>query len=1593
MGWGCLRATRIVEPSLISFNRRREAAFKTTLPNYFRGFLEAVTIDSILHNDPSDVCRIMSSTAHYHAIHAGGAGHDPAVHGIGSHDDTYRDANSGDGPDGHAFRTPASMSKEGNEDTAEASTLDAGFLHQESVVLKVLSWAWDVILTVLPLFFIVLAILATKLNGMPVATSDYGDKVVEITRLGPTIYPILFAMVAARFYKNAARYRLERPGGMRLSTLEQIFGSQSFASALERLIVVRAQLILGALILLTWAMSPLGGQSSTRLLGTRERVLESSSPVYYDNRLYKSSVWDDPDLYELSASDIVQALYSGSLLSPKKQQQAFSDLWERPKIPQLPRNWKHADNGEDWRRIDSEALRAGSEPFSSLIGLNFQSPDFSDNTTRYEFDVHSSYFDFECRKILHTNSDDETGKITFWQALATGRRVFTNLTAAVPRYAPSYQSFVPTLAYPWQNSTAPFMLYTSFMTTKATRGGLYMTVFNCTMATPHVETKMGCTAQGCSPLEQRRVIDDKEELLGMPIALFQYVVKTALDAWPNMTKVVLIKASATENFIANDESVYANQNLRNWTKVDEEMFSSRLTTAFNTAWESGVDSYNITKGSSFAESTTSPADSWSNQTLAFVTRNENVYYVNVVWAAILIFATTVLQALAVGGLVLRCLIRGPDILGFASALTRDNRFVPVNGGSALDGADRAKSLGHMRIRIADVQPQESCGYVAFSIIPNDGGTKEGEPLSINRIQATPPSTAMMGQFLLTKSIFTTTLCPLQGPVFAGLSVHALRHPTRLTDQADARPPTEPNMSPPLTTAANYAANDLSDAALGGPIALEDGLFVDGYGRALSLHGLNISGASKLPTTPNGLSHLTEGFFEHRTVTFVGRPFPLEDAPLHFRRLQAWGLPLVRLLVTWESIGHAGPDPRTDLDLEYIEYLRKLIEMMPAYGIKCFVCAHQDVWSRFSGGSGAPGWTFEVAGLDVEAFTETGAAYVHGQDELRRASAPVNEKEPSGPFVWPSGYQKLAASTMATLFWAGDALAPKLQCCRTGKDGEEESVSVQEFLQDALIEAFGRLADEVAGLEACIGFEPMNEPHRGLINLHGFHGWNYDTDLHIGHYPSLKQALALASGYAQEIDYYVKSWPFPTRVSHKSVVEPKGRSAWLSSKEKNHGLGECVWRAHGAWEWDDAKKSAKVLQEDYFEVDHQPGREGRPIEWYRDFYAPFLKRFSERVSRKSSRQFCFIEPIPNEFMPPWVEKDSKEATAAQKQKYATKTVIDSPRPSNLVFAPHFYDLNVLFSKHHSWMSVNVQGLSRGMFILKALYFGARALRKNYRLQISNILKYGKASLGSHVPAVIGEVGIPFDIEGGEAFATGRYDKQRELMHALISAMEDNQVNFTLWNYNPDNRVEYGDGWNREDFSVINGDEKEVPGRIMQDYTNEAHAQDELFRGGRVLDVIIRPYAVKIAGRPLRSDWDPRTLRYEFEWTSQDRVGEKQSDKRRTTEVFIPRYHYADGIQVKLSDGDWSYDAGLQTLYVRHKAEVYRHRLVVEIPNVGKRLLERVERRRRAVPPRFPLSLVSANTELAIEELDKGLILVMLLLPAIAAALAIFAQSLQ
>lgn len=79
-------------------------------------------------------------------------------------------------------------------------------------------------------------------------------------------------------------------------------------------------------------------------------------------------------------------------------------------------------------------------------------------------------------------------------------------------------------------------------------------------------------------------------------------------------------------------------------------------------------------------------------------------------------------------------------------------------------------------------------------------------------------------------------------------------------------------------------------------------------------------------------------------------------------------------------------------------------MLPQYGLSAFVSMHQDVWSRYSGGSGAPAWTLELAGFDLHAIEESGAAWLLGQ---KRGGHVEDERG-----LWPCGYQKLSAATMA-----------------------------------------------------------------------------------------------------------------------------------------------------------------------------------------------------------------------------------------------------------------------------------------------------------------------------------------------------------------------------------------------------------------------------------------------------------------------------------------------------------------------------------------------------------------------------------------------------
>ncbi len=127
--------------------------------------------------------------------------------------------------------------------------------------------------------------------------------------------------------------------------------------------------------------------------------------------------------------------------------------------------------------------------------------------------------------------------------------------------------------------------------------------------------------------------------------------------------------------------------------------------------------------------------------------------------------------------------------------------------------------------------------------------------------------------------------------------------------------------------------------------------------------------------------------------------------------------------------------------------------------------HQDVWSRYAGGSGAPAWTLEVAGFELNALENTEAAWLKG---VRGHELSANERG-----LWPTGYTKLAASTMATLFWGGEIFAPKLLV---------EGQNIQTYLQSKFLDAWAELAKVVGHLDSVIGFEVELNPFQLPFHL-------------------------------------------------------------------------------------------------------------------------------------------------------------------------------------------------------------------------------------------------------------------------------------------------------------------------------------------------------------------------------------------------------------------------------------------------------------------------------------------------------------------------------
>lgn len=80
------------------------------------------------------------------------------------------------------------------------------------------------------------------------------------------------------------------------------------------------------------------------------------------------------------------------------------------------------------------------------------------------------------------------------------------------------------------------------------------------------------------------------------------------------------------------------------------------------------------------------------------------------------------------------------------------------------------------------------------------------------------------------------------------------------------------------------------------------------------------------------------YWDGDNISFVNRPFLLEDAPIHFSRLKAYGFNTIRYVFTWEALEHTGPGVYDD---DYISFTISVLKLLDQFGFYVFMDPHQD----------------------------------------------------------------------------------------------------------------------------------------------------------------------------------------------------------------------------------------------------------------------------------------------------------------------------------------------------------------------------------------------------------------------------------------------------------------------------------------------------------------------------------------------------------------------------------------------------------------------------------------------------------------------------
>ncbi|KAF4822436.1 hypothetical protein CGCSCA5_v002385 [Colletotrichum siamense] len=597
----------------------------------------------------------------------------------------------------------------------------------------------DTLLTLPSVAFITYTFLVLVNNGRPIDQSQ-----IPLLRTAaiysPTLFPIAFSAVAASFLKAAAAWRLEQ--GISVLSLEYLLNCRTVFSAFTTPMSLRAANRLTPLLIILWALSPLGGQAALRVM---EMVPSTATePWLFQNLEFMSAFRHSGPQSSAGFSLLpsIQSAFVTALGTPADIKAEPQDLFGNIKIPMVEafqslhqmEHDKRQDN-DGWYQLDSKS--ATSTVWSSIAGIPVATLGGLSSKANYSFAFETSYIYADCSVQRGTSMN-----FTEW---ASYRQ------EGPGRYSTNRTLVIYTKRPPLPFDTNPLeLVFTSYASTQE-----LTTNATCVLRTTYVEVDVGCHGTTCGarhvrPLQKpdnmttRTVLNNMAPegqpgygTAGLFDGFMSTFVRSGLSLW-DLQEGRQLKpfASALETYFTEPDSPYSAAGISSWDGTDifpvgGRVFSQRFSQLLNTFWLASVASYNITGNFHFQSDigTTLPGPIITQNITGTRTPDFLVMRVNDGWMLTLFVASTAMLISGVIAAVLGSMRRGPDVLDHPTFFSRDSPYVNVSScysGSVEDASEQVRRTRDMRVCIGDVSPTEETGHLAF------GTVNEAIPLGLQK---------------------------------------------------------------------------------------------------------------------------------------------------------------------------------------------------------------------------------------------------------------------------------------------------------------------------------------------------------------------------------------------------------------------------------------------------------------------------------------------------------------------------------------------------------------------------------------------------------------------------------------------------------------------------------------------------------------------------------------------------------------------------------------------------------------------------------------------------------------------------------------------